>query len=1342
MASPEKTKVYRLRNLPDHLDRQSAAELLASCLDDVSLQHVCISSLAYAIDPWTRSSTKTATLTFQSCTLDPLEGSGNGERAFTIPGLAKPLILDEHFRGLTPLNEVNQEWHQYDCIVISGLASHPFGSWQPRGVDKSFMWIRDELPQCLPTIRFIIYGYDTTLKPSNSFQTIPDLANSLIDVLRADGWTSPTAKPLLFLAHSLGGVLLKQTLLMLAGSGQRETSIANIIKGAVFFGVPSRGMPMTDVFTMLGDQPNRDALVREVSIKSEYLSKLEKQFTGASFVRTIKLFWAYETKTTGTVTHLGGGEYSRSGIDVVLVTRESATSGRCFHDRLSTIQIDENHSDMVKFPNGDHRIRVIASKLAVICGIPQIPQSSQISGSDLFGNGDATKKHVPTNHESVVQLPSIQSSVTDPLIWDDERILNSLHAPERDSRMGQIDPQSKHSFDWVYDKPSIGFSQWLRNGQGIYWISGKPGSGKSTLMKFIHNDARTSELLHKWKSRACQITPSFFFHYRGNSVQKSFEGLLRSVISQILEAEPSLLEVVKSSFSDDFHRRVALQDLGSLQADINQLVRFCKISEDANLNDDIMAIVQSQNALLSLRRALSACLDTVTWDGEISHDAEMQLLRRRDELTVHLRDFSMDNINYFDCNFKKWGLSEFQFKKIIQSWGANLDLESHIRQLLRSQGLQIGEKKKQLGRKSHGGRTPESPESFLGGVERGIESLLKRHSDRNHLRIAIQDEEWSRHKLEEVLHRLCTQSLLDLDLCLLLDALDEYDGRPEFISGFLKDIAQETNFQRTRVRILFSSRPWNVFREEFRACPGFEIHEHTENDIRNYCIASIHDIVPRSPKYLLLLVEKVVTRSSGVFLWVKLVLQDLFRVMATYSHIGDQVQDYLRRTLDSLPDKLDEYYAAIIERVSPGSRWETYVVLESLARSETALSIPVLTALIWCSTARRCSDLKNLPRHLPGPEQAEKLIREVTGGLVDIDQWSNQVQLMHQTVKEFVEAPQFRHMVLGHNRAEMTEENGHSFLAKHLFLEENFKLDRRFAIHARESERTTGLSQYEFFASAPCDWFNDRRMLVSDLITEAGRQQISSPLVLAVFAGLLLFLEDAYRADKSIVAKSFDPLLCSLIDGKENGLSCDGCIKMAQSLLSKGYVVERDKTGIGEIVIRIWFTEKSHTWLRDHANEDYVNLANLLADHLKNENHSIDWIESNDYYENGNRISGSMLHLSPPSIAERLLARGADANAFDSLGRSPLDYLLVNLSAHSRIVNHLYESSLLLIKHGGKLRETRREEWEAFMQHLETHGFDTKIFRNFGFPVWCNARNDQRWRRDAQRKAYLPVIYY
>lgn len=52
---------------------------------------------------------------------------------------------------------------------------------------------------------------------------------------------------------------------MLAGSGERENAIANLVRGAVFFGVPSQGMPLNDVFAMLGDQPNLDALVKDVS---------------------------------------------------------------------------------------------------------------------------------------------------------------------------------------------------------------------------------------------------------------------------------------------------------------------------------------------------------------------------------------------------------------------------------------------------------------------------------------------------------------------------------------------------------------------------------------------------------------------------------------------------------------------------------------------------------------------------------------------------------------------------------------------------------------------------------------------------------------------------------------------------------------------------------------------------------------------------------------------------------------------------------------------------------------------------------------------------------------------
>lgn len=205
-------KVYRLRNLPGHVDRQRAAELLAACAVEVALHQIRISSLAHVVDPWTLPPTKTATLTITDFNIDIHAQFSSGPNEWTLhtPGLADPLILDCHFHGLTPLNDVDPDAHEYDCITISGLASHPFGSWQPHGGDKSFMWIRDKLPQFLPMVRFATYGYETKLFPSTSFQSVPDLAISLVAVLRSCGWSSPTAKPLIFLAHSLGGAVLKQ----------------------------------------------------------------------------------------------------------------------------------------------------------------------------------------------------------------------------------------------------------------------------------------------------------------------------------------------------------------------------------------------------------------------------------------------------------------------------------------------------------------------------------------------------------------------------------------------------------------------------------------------------------------------------------------------------------------------------------------------------------------------------------------------------------------------------------------------------------------------------------------------------------------------------------------------------------------------------------------------------------------------------------------------------------------------------------------------------------------------------------------------------------------------------
>lgn len=66
-------------------------------------------------------------------------------------------------------------------IAISGLGGHAFGSFRER--QGPFMWLRDALPLDAPGARVLIYGYDTRVVQSCSFQNLTDLGKALhIDI--------------------------------------------------------------------------------------------------------------------------------------------------------------------------------------------------------------------------------------------------------------------------------------------------------------------------------------------------------------------------------------------------------------------------------------------------------------------------------------------------------------------------------------------------------------------------------------------------------------------------------------------------------------------------------------------------------------------------------------------------------------------------------------------------------------------------------------------------------------------------------------------------------------------------------------------------------------------------------------------------------------------------------------------------------------------------------------------------------------------------------------------------------------------------------------------------------
>ena len=91
-------------------------------------------------------------------------------------GRAK-VVVDCDFIGITPLYSHTDA--EVDIIAVSGLASHPFGSWRSR-IYSDMMWLRDLLPQDLRCSRVFIWGYDSNLCDGITTHSIMDFSRHFL----------------------------------------------------------------------------------------------------------------------------------------------------------------------------------------------------------------------------------------------------------------------------------------------------------------------------------------------------------------------------------------------------------------------------------------------------------------------------------------------------------------------------------------------------------------------------------------------------------------------------------------------------------------------------------------------------------------------------------------------------------------------------------------------------------------------------------------------------------------------------------------------------------------------------------------------------------------------------------------------------------------------------------------------------------------------------------------------------------------------------------------------------------------------------------------------------------
>ena len=142
-------------------------------------------------------------------------------------------------------------------------------------------------------------------------------------------------------------------------------------------------------------------------------------------------------------------------------------------------------------------------------------------------------------------------------IWD--RIQNALAFREIDYRRESVPRAHRETFEWIFTeeaKQKLGennFTGWLSSDQPCYWISGKAGSGKSTLMKFLWQHHKLRQGLVQWaKTPQNELLVASWFMWRaGRPLQSSQEGLLRALLYQVFQQRRDLMPLCFPSLFRD-----------------------------------------------------------------------------------------------------------------------------------------------------------------------------------------------------------------------------------------------------------------------------------------------------------------------------------------------------------------------------------------------------------------------------------------------------------------------------------------------------------------------------------------------------------------------------------------------------------------------------------------------------------------------------------------------------------------------------------------------------------------------------------------------------------------------
>ncbi|KAG9055139.1 hypothetical protein FS842_003036 [Serendipita sp. 407] len=230
-----------------------------------------------------------------------------------------------------------------DIVAIHGLDGHREDSWK---ADDGTMWLKDLLPDDIPNARILTYGYDADTRSFSrtSTQTIFRHAEAFAEDLSRLRRATDPKRPIIFLAHSLGGIILKKALVLCHGDDfGTKGSFRDILVSTfaiLFFGTPHSGANGVQLAEWMGRvlsvcMSTNDRILKALSRDSSELESIQRLYLPAS--KQINTIFFYEEYPTPII----------RGMEELIVPRHLAVVQGDSKARVVVLHAD--HCQMVKY---------------------------------------------------------------------------------------------------------------------------------------------------------------------------------------------------------------------------------------------------------------------------------------------------------------------------------------------------------------------------------------------------------------------------------------------------------------------------------------------------------------------------------------------------------------------------------------------------------------------------------------------------------------------------------------------------------------------------------------------------------------------------------------------------------------------------------------------------------------------------------------------------------------------------------------------------------------------------------------------------------------------------------